>query len=72
MYALAYVYQTFGDRLVYSAGGCGVTHHVVDDGLWLGPVPMPGEWVSREEHEQLIEDCTRSVASNPKGTGWLL
>ena len=28
-------------------------HNVEDDGRWLGPVPMPGEWAPRDLFEDL-------------------
>jgi hypothetical protein len=38
--------------LVYCEVGSAAVLGVEDDGLWLGPVPMPGEWVPRE-----LADC---------------
>lgn len=29
---------------------------VYDDGLWAGPVPMPGEWVPRSEYDEIVRN----------------
>lgn len=42
---------------LWYATASGTRLHVEDDGLWLGPVPMPGEWVSIEEHKRALRSA---------------
>lgn len=48
--------DTDGDGLFYRMVGYPNTVPVVDDGCWRGPVPMPGEWVSADEHYKMRQE----------------
>ena len=54
VHRLAYVFERFGG-LFYYLPGDDRPHPVKDDGRWRGEVPMEGEWVSREEYDELMQ-----------------
>ena len=54
---VAYVLRTNG-VLIYSEPDAS-WKPVQDDGLWLGPVPMPGEWAPRELFDDLRYEVAR-------------
>lgn len=52
---IVYVWDC-GAGLIYYTVDDDQNYRVEDDGLWRGPVPMPGEWVSRKEYDELIRN----------------